>query len=262
MKPSAPHPTAFNRDGVVIVGDLWIDQSLKSARAPFEGIDFSNAELVILAGDIANALFLSMASALRAVESVIDLSKVYVIPGERDYLGHALNEDDRFARNVRGLGANWAQKRVIIKGTKRYLCCTLWAAFKIQVTDPVQVNLTMSMLYRELKLFKMFENNTLRQATLSDVQLLHKDHLNWLRSELAKPFDGDTIVVTHHAPCFDALAEGTPLPLLYASDLSALAREYAPFEWNFGHTLRPSDFIKDGVRYRNVSLTVDDDWID
>ncbi|KVP96444.1 hypothetical protein WJ97_11180 [Burkholderia ubonensis] len=34
---------------------------------------------------------------------------------------------------------------------------------------------------------------------------LHKKTRAWLKRELAKPFDGPTVVVTHHAPAFDSL---------------------------------------------------------
>lgn len=102
---------------------------------------------------------------------------------------------------------------------------------------------------------------------------LHRKALRFLRRELAKPFAGETVVLTHHAPTFEALRRsGIALHYLerkswtanevfdeesllyrvaaYASDLDVLLAQYSDRInlWCFGHIHHALDFVHEGVR--------------
>jgi hypothetical protein len=101
---------------------------------------------------------------------------------------------------------------------------------------------------------------------------LHRRAVRALRRHLARPFDGDTVVVTHHAPSYAVLREtgiqaralepaywrmqgiGDTSTLAtvagYASDLDALLREYvdAIALWCHGHLHVATDIVHEGVR--------------
>jgi Icc-related predicted phosphoesterase len=68
---------------------------------------------------------------------------------------------------------------------------------------------------------------------------VHRDHPAWLEAELVKPFAGQTIVVTHHAPMRACVAEDAQVPTAYASDLSILIATHKPDQWLFGHAHHP-----------------------
>jgi hypothetical protein len=56
---------------------------------------------------------------------------------------------------------------------------------------------------------------------------------------LAIPFDGPTVVVTHHAPHPDSVArrfENDPLTPAFVSDLSEVIDRWQPALWFHGHT--------------------------
>ncbi|ASV96819.1 metallophosphoesterase family protein [Paraburkholderia aromaticivorans] len=71
----------------------------------------------------------------------------------------------------------------------------------------------------------------------------HQKARRWLEAELAHPFAGKTVVITHHAPhphCVDSRFYGDLLNAAFASDLSPLLESVDL--WVHGHTHISSDF--------------------
>lgn len=78
-----------------------------------------------------------------------------------------------------------------------------------------------------------------------DAQALHRKQLDAIAHQLAQPFAGPTVVVTHHAPHPQSLREGRvtePLDGSYASDLSEFIERWGPALWIHGHVHKPSDY--------------------
>ncbi|HEY3599226.1 MAG TPA: metallophosphoesterase, partial [Paraburkholderia sp.] len=89
-----------------------------------------------------------------------------------------------------------------------------------------------------------------RGFTPADTLALHACARAWLERELAKPFGGKTIVVTHHAPHRRSLAEryaNDPVSSGFVSDLPALVRAPAAL-WVHGHTHTAFDYVENGTR--------------
>ena len=101
---------------------------------------------------------------------------------------------------------------------------------------------------------------------------LFNESVKFLRKELNKYFNGETVVVTHHAPTMQALKEfGVSEHMLdkknwdnahyksdhayrvagYASDLDDLLEEFRDKinVWSFGHLHKKMDFIHKGIRF-------------
>lgn len=94
-----------------------------------------------------------------------------------------------------------------------------------------------------------------RRLRATDVAAVHADHVDWLTSELAKPFAGQTYVVTHHAPHPDMLRDQMgDLDAAYTSDLSVLIMQYQPTAWYSGHTHSQRDTIMGRTSILDVSL--------
>jgi Icc-related predicted phosphoesterase len=84
-----------------------------------------------------------------------------------------------------------------------------------------------------------------RTLTPSDCLRLHRESRAFLEAELAQPFDGVTIVMTHHAPSGRSLPEsrrGDPISAAYASDLESLIERTRPQLWVHGHIHSSSDY--------------------
>ncbi|MBE7246614.1 MAG: hypothetical protein INR63_16850 [Actinomycetospora chiangmaiensis] len=80
----------------------------------------------------------------------------------------------------------------------------------------------------------------------SDAAIMHAAHLGQIRRVLETPFDGPTIVVTHHAPHPRSLLHGYPTVAIdgaYASDLSRdLEGPNSPDLWIHGHIHASRDY--------------------
>lgn len=255
---TSPQPSPFVRDRVAIVGDIHIDHDHGLGSTLFDEIDVSEIDLLIVAGDLTDGRFVPICKALALLQEHVELSKVHVIPGDKDYWNGILS-DNYLSIPVIEAGAKFAQKSVINHRGRRYLCCTLWTDF-----EPPGITLDESLyaarlLYPELKTMITVGDGPERWTMPEDLVALHLNHLRWLKSELAKPFKGETIVVTHHAPTLRALPRYAPLPFLDTSDLNEFARQFAPFKWVYAHTGVRQEFTQDGVSYRNVSWQTEDD---
>ena len=80
---------------------------------------------------------------------------------------------------------------------------------------------------------------------------LHRASRTWLTGVLETPFDGPTVVVTHHAPAWASVAERyrtDRVTAAYASDLSALILATQPALWVHGHIHTPSDYRMGATR--------------
>ncbi|KQO89379.1 metallophosphoesterase [Methylobacterium sp. Leaf90] len=81
---------------------------------------------------------------------------------------------------------------------------------------------------------------------------LHAAQRARIEAALALPFEGPTVVVTHHAPHERSLRGGAwsePLDAAYASDLSAILEgPTAPALWVHGHVHESRDYCVGGTR--------------
>lgn len=69
----------------------------------------------------------------------------------------------------------------------------------------------------------------------------NQDSIAWLKSQLAKPFNGPTVVVTHHGPspqCHSVQKHGRANleSVSFWSNFEDLIKEYQPELWLYGHT--------------------------
>lgn len=81
----------------------------------------------------------------------------------------------------------------------------------------------------------------------------HAEELAWLELALAEPWEGTTIVVSHHAPHPNSihpryLPQGLAKSCAYVSDLSDVILRHAPDMWCHGHTHDSTDYLVGGTR--------------
>jgi Icc-related predicted phosphoesterase len=78
----------------------------------------------------------------------------------------------------------------------------------------------------------------LRTLLPTDTVRLHRASVAFLHKELSRPFDGATVIVTHHAPSPRSIASrfcGDPLNSAFASNLDPLISRHEPSLWIHGH---------------------------
>ncbi|MDD2881095.1 MAG: metallophosphoesterase [Rhodoferax sp.] len=178
------------------------------------------ADVLVLAGDIADgtyacSLFSDWPSEKRA--------PVIYVAGNHDFYGHPI--DPIYDKLRKGAALNnihfLENDAVVIEGV-RFLGATLWTDYRLRS------NRTQSQLmeYCGTRLNDHYRIRTGRhEFTPQDALDRHEIARAWLETELAKPFDGKTVVVSHHAPhplSVHPRYLGNHLNAAFVSDLSDL----------------------------------------
>ncbi len=125
----------------------------------------------------------------------------------------------------------------------RFLGCTLWADLFVEGEKKAEA------LGKTLNDFRKIQYD---QKAFDSLQFshFHKASKGWLKQELAQPFSGKTVVVTHHAPSLWSWKESSHAlkKLAYCNDLKPLLHEYEIAVWFHGHVHTPADYRIAGAR--------------
>ena len=136
---------------------------------------------------------------------------------------------------------------VIIDGV-RFLGCTLWTDFELFNTTHIKSKVMESCKYG-LADFRWITEVAL-PFTPDDAIRLFQESTTWLKHKLIdEPFDGKTVVITHHLPSSRSVAPEYSNALTsagFASHLDALFG-YSDL-WIHGHTHTSFDYVVNGTR--------------
>jgi predicted phosphodiesterase len=129
---------------------------------------------------------------------------------------------------------------VVIAGV-RFIAATLWTDFEL-FGDTVTAMRSVGRSMNDYRLIRTA--NYRRPLQPIDTRARHVATRAYIERELSQPFDGPTVVVTHHAPYRGAIKAGHESDVVSAghvSDLSTLIEDRQPDLWVYGHTHRSDD---------------------
>lgn len=197
------------------------------------------ADAVILAGDI----HLGLKGLEWAARRFADQPVIYV-PGNHEFYKHRMGALRReMATRAEELGIHLLDNASLELGGVRFLGTTLWTDFALydERPDPQDIPTeTLSAALRQMPDFAVIEEPEGEVFSPERSVELHRENRAWLETELARPFGGATVVVSHHAPlaeCIPAHYQGDPLSPAFASRLEALMEGVAL--WVHGHVHDP-----------------------
>jgi len=206
----------------------------------------SNADVVILAGDMAPGL-----RGLNSASTLFGDRPVVYVAGNHEYYNHslpALTEEIR--QQAKGSTVHFLENSEIVIRGVRFLGCTLWTDFELFGREFREIA---TMLASEV----MNDYRVIRSSLDSgkfrpdQSRQLHLESRAWLGQALDRPFDGPTVVVTHHAPSMKSIDPedwDDPIVAAYASNLESLMDGSKVKLWIHGHTHRSVDYIINGTR--------------
>lgn len=193
-----------------------------------------DVDLVILAGDIHKGI-----KGVKWANDHFSVPVLYV-PGNHEYYsGHI----DYTLEKMRAASANHAQVHVldrdsVVLGNIRFLGATCWTDY----TSGSDVSRAMAVARDCMNDFKLIRAEG-RYRKLRPDDLVSRNHLarEWLAELLAVPFDGKTVVISHHCPLPNvAGGDGDgALAASYTNNWPSLV-DQCDF-WVFGHTHHPID---------------------
>ncbi|RDJ98529.1 metallophosphoesterase [Paraburkholderia lacunae] len=193
------------------------------------------ADVLVLAGDIDRA------------SSAINLFKDWPVPvlyvaGNHEGYHECWEEMQEEIRNkARNTSVRFLERDVVDFGGVRFLGCTLWTDYclhgnhlQLQALDNAQRCLHDHRVIRTRSGERFLPEDALRDHRLSRA---------WLKEELCRPYDGKTVVVTHHGPhplsVHPRYAEGIT-NTAFVSDLTELVQQ-ADY-WFHGHVHDSFDY--------------------
>lgn len=201
-------------------------------------------DLIILAGDIHQGT-----QGLEALANLGEQQHLYVA-GNHEYYNHDIDIlDDRLFELAHRKGLNYLQRTSAIIGGVRFLGCTLWTDYDIQPGWRFGAELVAKAFLPDYKLIRMRGKQFSPTMSID----LHHQNVEWLESMLNSPFDGKTVVVTHHAPHAQSIHPRfnlSPINAAFVSDLSRLMGK--AYVWVHGHMHDSFDYTvhQDGGQTR------------
>jgi predicted phosphodiesterase len=208
----------------------------------------AEAEAILLAGDVA----VGIQGIQWARNTFGDLPIVYV-PGNHEFFGLQLPEAlEALREEARRYEVHFLDGDACVISGTRILGATLWTDYELYGSEPADVDRAMAdaVAAGEMNDFRMIKWS---DGDLLKPELVREIHLTmaqWLADRLAEPFDGPTVVITHHLPhrlSIHPRYEGKRDNPCFASDLDHLVR--APVAlWVHGHTHASMDYTVNGTR--------------
>lgn len=212
-----------------------------------------DADVIVLAGDISVGTrgFEWAKSLLNKTQAEI----IYVA-GNHEFYNQKL---EKLTEKLRELSSeqpriHFLENDEVIIGDARFLGCTLWTDFMLYGQDKFRECKAEARNLNDFHVIKMdvlSSDGFPRTATFTpQVSIdLFRCSLSWLKQKLDAPFNGKTVVVTHHLPSYDSVAMRFAGDLLSACFASRLDYLFGKMDiWIHGHTHDSFDYIKDGTR--------------
>ncbi|QVW25573.1 metallophosphoesterase family protein [Pseudomonas hormoni] len=199
----------------------------------------SEADVVILAGDID-----LKSRGVKWANEVFQCPVIYVC-GNHEYYGGHLHHTLRKMKEAAAPNIHVLENEVLILDQTRFLVTTAWTDYS-STGDVVAAK---RIAWEWMNDFTVIRTDaSYRRLRPDDLIAKSKAAYAWLSEQLDKPFDGKTVVVTHHAPTLEHVGDELPEHLVaaYANDWPELLGKADL--WVYGHTHVAADFLKGGCR--------------
>lgn len=221
-----------------VISDIHVDvvDGFEPALAP-------GADAIIVAGDIREGAADGMAFLRRCIPAP---TPVIAVLGNHEFYGRAVVEERASAAAAAAQhGITLLDDASSVIGGVRFVGATLWTDFCLggdgfQLLNMLAAQERMND-YLRINLQKRPWRRFVPDASLA----LHRVSRAFIWDTLEQPFDGPTVVVTHHAPhprSIHSRYERDAVNPAYSSDQTALIERFQPALWVHGHVHDSFDY--------------------
>ena len=203
----------------------------------------TDANVIILAGDIDK-----VANGVHWARRTFPDKEVVYVVGNHEYYGTQRAETLSMLHiAARATGVHLLDESEVVIGGIRFLGSTLWTDFCL--FGEVMKKRAMCAGQQGLNDFRVIHEGRLGHFSPQHSIDLHTKSLDWLKIKLDEPFDGKTVVITHHLPSMQSVVDrfkSDPLSACFASELNYLFGKMDI--WIHGHTHDNQDYEVNGTR--------------
>lgn len=225
---------------IQIASDLHLEHVGK--RFPdYRVIEPADADILVLAGDIHNGT--------AGMEAFKDwpVPVIYVHGNHEAYdIDSFANLDPRLRTCAVASNMHYLERGELVLDGVRFLGCCLWTDYLLQ---PDMQSAAMEAADRMLKDYEAIAKRPGEHFAASDALAIHVESKAWLDARLDEPFDGATVVITHHAPHPNSIHPkfaGSLLNAAFISDLTPLIEKATL--WIHGHVHDSFDYTVGDTR--------------
>jgi Calcineurin-like phosphoesterase len=173
-----------------------------------------------------------------------------LVPGNHEYYGGIIEDMERAGADAAGASRVFLLNPGFIAiGGVRFIGCTLWTDYALfgregfaQAMAEASVGLND---HRLIRTRAGCSPGRTRLFTPEDALRRHERERAWLEERLAEPFDGPTVVVSHHGISPRSVPDrfrDDPLTPAFSSDLENMILRHQPDLWIHGHTHDSFDY--------------------
>jgi hypothetical protein len=220
---------------IQLASDLHLEQLLR--RFPDETLirPAHGADVLVLAGDIARG------------SDAIELFQDWPVPvvyvaGNHEFYGGTLEDVlENLAKRCQDTSIHFLEKGCADFGGVRFLGVTCWTDYRLG--GPETQFYAMKSAERRMNDHRIIATRTAEQFLPRDAFGLHLEARGWLKEELAKPYQGKTVVVTHHGPHPGSVHpryEGDIMNAAFCSDMTYYVKQVD--YWFHGHVHDSFDY--------------------
>jgi len=232
---------------------LFSDFHLEFGKIPEKEITahgIPEADLCIVPGDMHKGRYAMEALA----QHVAPHMPVVYVPGNHDYYNRSMRAEraEMVEPWLREAGVHLLDPGVAVFGHVRVIGATLWTDYALLGEDmrdrAMREAVDTLNDHNQIEVGERQEDGT-RVWMPWHALARHREELAFIAERLSEPFDGETVVVTHHAPHPGSIhpryahEDFALMNASFASDLEPFILEHRPDMWVHGH-------IHDSVRYR------------
>lgn len=225
---------------IQVFSDLHVDVDLIKPITIVNGV-----EAVIVAGDVCQGATQAFEQLRRIVPMWIP---IVMVLGNHEYYRRFIPDELALAR------AHAAEFNIyvleppatsLMLGDVRFIGATLWTDYRIfgETNQAAAMNACASGM-NDHRLIGWQKQPWLRFRP-QEAALMHHQSKTNIESALATPFEGSTVVVTHHAPHWNSVHSrfrNDPVTAAFVSDQSAIIETYQPTLWVHGHVHHSCDY--------------------